>query len=475
MASSIGLLAQEISNGNPWWRGTQWAAQDPDLSEVARAPLSYQSGCLDNLEPGNLYILRGPRRVGKTVAVKQTILQLLEEGVRATRLIRVAVDGWDAKTLRTLVTNSTLPVLPTGETRFWFLDEVSSMSGDWAQQLKWLRDNDVQFRRDTVVITGSNARELTEAGGVLAGRRGRGAHLDRVLLPMGFRTFATKILRGDVPPGGHLAAAALRTQKAKELYEHAIPWLDPLTRSWEQYLLYGGFPRSVSALLDGQPVPESFVDDLFDVVATDVFKNSQLPAVTEMALLDRLWKSIATPANLTSIGEDVGISNQVVTRHVEYLRDAFLLWACPQRHETRWLPRPKSQSKVYAIDPLVARLPHLRNTARPDMDATALTEMQIGMAVRRSVLRDRPKAGNDDFLFYTRTPARKEIDFVSNELGNVALEGKYTDRGSWRSEAATVNASDWDGILVTKNILDLARADEAWAVPAGILAYFLDV
>ena len=178
---------------------------------------------------------------------------------------------------------------------------------------------------------------------------------------------------------------------------------------------------------------------------------------------------------MTSIGEDVGISNQVVTRHVEYLRDAFLLWACPQRHDTKWLPKPKSQSKLYAIDPLVARLPHLRNTARSDLDPTVLTEMQIGMAVRRRMLVDRPTAGNDDFLFHVRTPARKEIDLVSADLGDVAIEGKYTDRGSWRSEAATVNASEWDGILVTKNVLDMADADTAWAVPAGILAYFLDV
>lgn len=100
--------------------------------------------------------------------------------------------------------------------------------------------------------------------------------------------------------------------------------------------------------------------------------------------------------------------------------------------------------------------------------------MQIGMAMRRRVLVDRPTAGNHDFLFYTRTPARKEIDFVSTDLGGVAIEGEYTDRGSWRSEAATVNASEWDGILVTKNVLDLTEATTAWAVPAGILAYFLD-
>lgn len=87
----------------------------------------------------------------------------------------------------------------------------------------------------------------------------------------------------------------------------------------------------------------------------------------------------------------------------------------------------------------------------------------------------RPTAGNDDFLFYARTPARKEIDFVSTGLGDVAVEAKYINRGSWRSEAATVSASEWAGVLVTKNILDMAAADTAWAVPAGILAYFLNV
>lgn len=475
MATAIGLLAQEISHGNPWWRGDYWAERDPDLSEVAQTTLAYESGCLDGLESGGLYILRGPRRVGKTVAVKQTIRRLLESGIRPSRLIRVAVDGWDAKSLRTLVSNAVLPVLQEGETRYWFFDEISAVSGDWAQQLKWLRDNDEQFRKDTVVLTGSNARALTEAAGILAGRRGRARHLDRILLPMGFRTFATTILGDTVPPGGHLAAAELRTNKAKRLYEESIPWLDGLTRAWEQYLLYGGFPRSVSALLDGQPIPASFVDDLFDVVSADVFKNSRLPAVSEMALLERLWESVATPANLTSIGEDVNINNQVVTRHIEYLRDAFLLWACPQRHDDKWLPKPKTQNKLYANDPLIARLPHLRNPARPDLDPTVLTEMQIGMAIRRRVLADRAAAGNDEFLFYARTPTRKEIDFVSEDLGNVAIEGKYTDRGSWRSEAATVNASEWDGILVTKNVLDVTDADTAWAVPAGILAYFLDV
>ena len=133
----------------------------------------------------------------------------------------------------------------------------------------------------------------------------------------------------------------------------------------------------------------------------------------------------------------------------------------------------ENQEKLYAVDPLIARLAHLRNERRADVDPTVLTEMQIGMALRCRVLADRPAVGNDEFLFHVRTPARKEIDFVSEALGRVAIEGKYGEDGNWRGEAATVNASEWDGILVTRNVLDTG-SDRAWAVPAGILCYLLD-
>ena len=73
-----------------------------------------------------------------------------------------------------------------------------------------------------------------------------------------------------------------------------------------------------------------------------------------------------------------------------------------------------------------------------------------------------------------RTPARKEIDFVGEHLGGVAVEGKYT-QSSWLSEAATVNASSYTGILATRNLLDTSPGtDRAWAIPAGLLAFLLD-
>lgn len=473
MATSIGQVAQELTRLNPWWRDPDWHRIDPDLHEVEDTQLHYQSSVLDDLHPGSLYILRGPRRVGKTVAVKQKIKELIDAGTSPRTIVRVAADGWSAKDIRTLVQNVALPPIPDGEQRTWFLDEISAVTGDWAQQIKWLRDNDPEFRRATVVLTGSNATELTGASGALAGRRGRGERLDRALLPIGFRTFANLLLRNDAPQHASLPLTHLYGERAATTYASLIPWLDLLVEAWELYLMYGGFPRAVAAAIAGEPIPTDFVEDLFHVVSADAFKSSQLAAHTEQALLDRLWQGMASPANLSTIAQDTSTTVPTVSRHIGYLRDSFLLWNCAQKSDEGWLPRAKAQPKLYAVDPLLARMAHLRNPARRDIDPTVLAEMQIGMAIRRRVLFERPSAENDEFLFFWRTPTRKEIDFVSEDLAGAAVEGKYTEGGSWASEAQTVNASVWDGVLVTRNVID-TPAGTAWAIPAGVLAYLLD-
>lgn len=467
--TKIGQLSQELSRTNPWWRTDGWAATDPDLRAAEAHALGYRSHALDGLDVGALYLLRGPRRVGKTVTVKHAIAELLSEGIPATSIVRVAADGWSANDLRTVVTNVALPPQPPGSHRYWFIDEVSAVTGDWARQVKWLRDNDSEFARATVCLTGSDAAALTMASGVLAGRRGRTAHPDRSILPIGFRSFA-RLLNPALP---ELPALALSDLRSADAYASLLPWLDDLVRTWELYVSYGGFPVSVAAARAGTAIPRELVTELFDVVFHDAFANSSLSVTTTTAMLARLWAAMAAPANLSNIAADVGVSQEVVTRHVGYLRNAYLSWHCPQKAERTWTPRLRAQDKLYAIDPLIARLAHLRNDAYPDVDPTVLTEMQVGMGLHRAAYAAGTPWADDELLFHVRTPARKEIDFVGQPLAGVAVEGKYAEGGSWRGEAATVNASDWDGILVTRNVLDCSGPD-AWAVPAGLFSYITD-
>ena len=85
--------------------------------------------------------------------------------------------------------------------------------------MKWLRDNDSEFAGATVCLTGSDAGALTAASGVLAGRRGRTAHPDRSILPIGFRSFS-RLLNPDLPELPPLTLSALRTADA---YASLIP------------------------------------------------------------------------------------------------------------------------------------------------------------------------------------------------------------------------------------------------------------
>ncbi|MGH3297789.1 MAG: AAA family ATPase [Trebonia sp.] len=473
MVTKIGQTSQEVVRMNPWWRSPEWDDADVDLRNVRDSRLGYRSSCLDDLKPGGLYLLRGPRRVGKTVSVKQAIHSLLVQGVPPLAIVRVAADGWAPHDLRTLVQNVPLPPAPEGFTRWWFIDEVTAVTGDWATQIKWLRGNDPSFATATVVLTGSNAESLTSAAGILAGRRGQVDGTDRTLLPVGFRTFA-ELLRPELAKLPRLAIGQLHSPIGADAYRAALPWLADLVQLWELYLQYGGFPAAVAAARQAQPIPSWFIDDLFSVLHRDAFAASRLSESKTCALVARLWASMSAPVNVSSVGADVAVSNDAVARHIGYLRDSYLLWSCPQAMDGCFLRRERSQEKLYAIDPVVARLAHLRNSTRPDVDLTVLAEMQVGMALRRATFAGGWPWTADEIIFYHRTPTRKEIDFVGEPLAGAAVEGKYVETGRWRGEAMTVEASAWTGVLTTRNVLDCSDPDRSWAVPACLLAVLID-
>ena len=96
MAINEGQVAQAARRDSPWWLDRAWARTDVDLREVAASGIEYDPSPLADIEPDGLYMLYGPRRVGKTVAVKQAVQTLLTSGVEPLRIVRVTVDGWPA-------------------------------------------------------------------------------------------------------------------------------------------------------------------------------------------------------------------------------------------------------------------------------------------------------------------------------------------------------------------------------------------
>ncbi len=465
-------LRRMLSEQSPWRaKPTAWEPDDADIRASLELPLDYEPAPLVDIHPPGLYMLRGPRRVGKSLELKRSIAALLGRGIDPKLVFYCSCDGLSTQDLRRLVLSMHNLTRTLRGPRYWFLDEVTAVGG-WSKIVKQLRDQDTTIREACVVLSGSSARDLREATDDLADRRGGVADSDRLLLPMGFRAFCKAVGDLDGLPDPTLRPRDFLTAHAEQAIYELEPWITHLDDAWQLYLEVGGFPRAVGEFVRAGAVEPGFVEGLWHVVTGDALRSTTMSETEVSVLLDRLVQNLGSPINASKVASDVGVrDNERVNDRISDLVTNFLAWRC---HRLRsGLPNPAAQRKVYFIDPLIAQLAHRRNPRFADPDPTKLNEQQIGLALVRSVTRRQPAAFIDaDRVMYERTASNTEIDFAGPEL-DIPFECKYTD-ASWRREAQTMRARYGKGVIVTRTPLVVSADEAVWAVPAGIVAWLLD-
>ena len=470
--ATIDELRHLLARASWWAEPRTWILRDPDLQHARQAPFEYSAGVLGDLAPGGLYLLRGPRRVGKSVELKKTIERLIASGTDPRRILHVAADRLLASDLQRIVDAGELLTPRTGP-RFWLFDEVTAITDGWPAAIKWLRDNDRRFGLDTVVLTGSSAANLGEAVKALAGRRGGAEHSDRILLPMSFRAFVRACSDNPPPPDPRpLPVGGLTPALFEEAVATLAPWLNELTRQWDIYLAVGGFPQAVAAHITGDHrARQTLRQTLLDVIHGEAFVQSRWSRAQSGAFVARLARGLASPTNRHDIATDLGTSANTVRRRIDALRDAMTVWPChPCQPKGVLRPALRSQEKTYFTDPIYSLVP--RHSEMPS-NLGPLSEQQLGVALLRSFARANPVAYPDfDSVLFHRTPARKEIDFVGPGFGGLAIESKYVGQRRWRRNSRTLAASRWRGVVATRSALDL-EDPELIGVPTSLLAWLI--
>lgn len=464
-----GDIQLSLAESNLWWRSGNWHDADPDLRRARQAPFFYRSGCLDGLVPGGLYVLRGPRRVGKSTEIKYAIADLIASGVAPRNIIHAAVDGWRASDLRTLVTGARTTFLAgvTGP-RYWFIDEVSSVIGDWPNMMKNLRDNHADFAEDTVVLTGSSAARLHEVRKALAGRRGNADRSDRVMLPMSFTEFA-RLSLPDLPAIDPVPPSALGDAGLRMRVADLLPYLSDLVGLWEAYLRVGGFPQAVAGWRSAGDVDPGFLQAMWDVIYGGAINAERFSSPQTATMLAGLARNLCSPLNVSDLARDLDAGHGAAKSRLADLAETFLIWPC--HREQGMLPKLSAQSKWYFTDPAIARLAATRGYGR-EPDLTQLNEQQIGVALLRAL--DATATGPvDDYssLLYYRHSSGSEIDFVGRGLGPIAVEGKYVDDGRWGRVRQTFQAARWHGILASRSAI--RWEDTISVLPAPVLALLI--
>lgn len=464
-------IDKELVAANPWWKNaTGWENQDVQLRTARSSPLAYEPRPLDDLTPGGLYILRGPRRVGKSTALKQLVSERLGEGAPPRTILHVSVEGRSAQDVTDIVRRGADTFLEgePGE-RTWLLDEITGVHGDWPAAIKRLRDSHPSFAADTVILTGSSSTKFDEAQKLFGGRRKTRAS-DRVLFQMRFGDVA-EALGTDVPPSPDLAVADLADrQRLEKAISEVRPWASDLVQGWDAYLRTGGYPQAVAAELAADEERESVLQEaLWDVIHGDAFSDAKLTHTQTQTILRRLTASLSSLLSVRAVAEKADMSRDTAARRLNALRRSFI--AFPVHREQGLAPRPRSQSKWYFSDPVLARLASTRGAGQPP-DLAAISEQQLALAILRALERQEAGAAvHHDRLLYYRSRTRAEIDFVSPDFPNLCIESRFVDRG-WGRAFQTIEASGRPtGVVATRSGLE--RHDGGWALPAGVLVYLL--
>jgi uncharacterized protein len=466
-----GAVERILREQNRWWRTPGWEADDPDLRAAAEARFTYEPRPLSDVRPPGLYILWGPRRVGKSVELKRLVADLLARGVPARSIFYCSCESFSQQDVRRLFVVGHRIAVGTGGPYYWLLDEITSVPSGWPDVVKQLRDQ-TSLRMDCVVLTGSSARELRSATKALADRRGDEAASDRLLLPMPFAAVARAMgMVNDVPAVTRIRPRDVLGAAARDAIGELSYHRDVLEGAWENYLAHGGFPRAVDSALRTGQASAGFVNGLWQVVKGDAIRRgAQLADPELIALMHRLIRSLGSPLNASAVARDAGLStHHRVQERVEDLCQAFLAWRCFRVRGD--VPNPAGQWKLYFTDPVIAQLLGRRDVRYGEPDRSSISEQQLGLILMRAMERALPgtfvESGQ---VMFERTHAGAEIDFVGGGL-EVPFESKYVDDG-WRREARTMEARYGSGVIVTRSVLDLDGP--VWAVPAGVLGWLLD-
>lgn len=157
-------LSETLTNLNPWWSN-----RDFEVLDFQRDDFEKIYGSIE--KDKEVTAITGPRQVGKTTMIRQSISKLLEAGIPSQNILYL---NFDNRTLR-IETNGDLDAIlsfyskrilqeshPESKNKiFIFIDEVQKLE-DWGNQVKYWQDLMLNVK---FILSGSSSLKLIKGSG----------------------------------------------------------------------------------------------------------------------------------------------------------------------------------------------------------------------------------------------------------------------------------------------------------------------
>jgi len=443
----------EIVLQNPWWKhGKRFVRFDKNLQAV-NVDVFFNRKQIE-LSKGNMYVLRGPRQVGKTTYIKKLISELINKGVTPSSILYLSSDFFiSRRELRNAVDYFLSKNVDAGEL-YLFIDEITSVK-DWSLELKYLSDSGM-MKKATVVATGSSAVTLRREGELLPGRGLEGNEYH--MRPLTFRDFVLQTAERlsdmikEREMRGSLRELKSVLEKNGVILGHS---LDPLIKSlhsvspfkqelqylFNVYLRCGGYPFVVNNFLSQKQKTDRFSietrqpETLMRDIMGDLTKLGKQDTIARQ-ILREISHKYGSRYSFSTLAGDVGINHVTAIDYLETLEESFILtvlYAIDFNHEET---KFKGDKKIFFQDPFVFYSVQsfltgkdvneiIDETLEDEESTSKIVEALVSshLAVNQEIPMMREPRTFSWFYYNTRG---REIDNVTKIDGNyLAVEVKY--------------------------------------------------
>ena len=283
---------------------------------------TYLQKLIDRMDNGEVKIITGPRRCGKSWLLKRIFKDhLLANGIPEENIIIVSFDLDDEEIYGDLTERSALKeflysrIISPDTNYYVILDEVQEVDG-FEKIVNGLNAKD----NVDVYITGSNSHFLSSDIRTIF--RGRGDEVR--VYPLSFKEFRSN-----------------RTEPVNEL--------------WKEYYTYGGMPGLLNHRTPEQKAAylqrlwnKTYLDD---VVERNHVKNREALSSLADALCSSIG-SLTNPSRISNVLQSLQkekIASETIANYIEYLEDAFLFEGA-KRFNIKGNKYFESIKKYYAVD-----------------------------------------------------------------------------------------------------------------------------
>lgn len=298
-------IRRRIERDNPWWKEGFRSPQEWALPRRAYFRSFARMALNERIK--RAAVLLGPRRVGKTVLIKQLVAEAIGLGFEPRAILYASID---TPVYAGMPLEQFLEELPDPHSRALVIfDEIQYLK-NWEVHLKDVVDSYPNLK---IVASGSAAAALR----LKSQESGAGRFSEFMLPPLTFQEFLQFIGKeGDL----------IRLDQSSEKPVEAID-IDALNVAFIDYLNFGGFPEAVLNP-DIREDPEQFVRN--DIIDKVLLKD--LPAlygINDIQELNKLFSFLAynagNEANLEGISRECGLAKPTIKKYIEYLESAFLI------------------------------------------------------------------------------------------------------------------------------------------------------